>query len=141
MEPTGKRLRVELDGVVIAGTTRGLRVLETASPPTIYFPPQDVRMDLLRPAGHETVCEWKGVASHFDVVANGRVAQRAAWSYPDPNPGYTEIAGYISFYPGRVDAAWIDDEPVRPQPGGYYGGWMTSDIVGPVKGEPGTGGW
>lgn len=86
------------------------------------------------------MCEWKGTAGYFDVVVGERVARRAAWSYPQPNPAYEQLAGYLSFYPGRVEC-FLDDERVRPQPGNYYGGWITSDIVGPFKGDPGTEGW
>ena len=141
VEPTQRHIKVTFNGQVVAETTRGARVLETASPPTIYCPPEDVRMDLLQPAGHATVCEWKGTAEHFDLVVGDKVAQRAAWSYATPNPGYESIAGWISFYPGRVDEATMDDELVRPQAGGYYGGWITDNIVGPFKGDPGTDGW
>ena len=139
--PDQRRLRVTFNGQVVADTTRGVRVLEAASPPTIYFPPDDVRVELLRPVGHMTVCEWKGVAEHFDVIVGDNVASRAAWTYAKPKPGYESISGWISFYPGRVDEATVDDERVRPQPGGYYGGWITDEIVGPFKGDPGTEGW
>jgi uncharacterized protein (DUF427 family) len=141
VEATGCRLRVEFEGVVVAETVRGVRVLETASPPAYYFPPEDVHTELLRSSGYETVCEWKGRAEHFDVMVGDRTSARAAWSYSTRSPGFEEMAGYIAFYPGRVDAAWVDDERVQPQPGGYYGGWMTSNIEGPFKGDPGTDGW
>jgi uncharacterized protein (DUF427 family) len=135
------RLSVRFGGEVVADTTRAMRVVETASPPTYYFPPDDVRTDLLRAAGHETVCEWKGIAQHFDLVVGGAESRRAAWSYARPKAGFESIAGYLAFYAGRVDEARVDDELVRPQPGGYYGGWVTRSVVGPFKGEPGTGGW
>ncbi|MEO6349256.1 MAG: DUF427 domain-containing protein [Candidatus Limnocylindrales bacterium] len=141
VEPSDRHLRVTVGGQVVAETRRGVRVLETASPPTFYFPPEDVRTELLRAAGHETVCEFKGVAEHFDLVIDGATSKRAAWSYKNPNPGYEQIAGYFAFYPSRVDSATVDDEPVRAQTGGYYGGWITADVVGPFKGDPGTGGW
>ncbi len=147
VEATTRLLRVTFAGQVVAETRRGLRVLETASPPTIYFPPDDVRMDLLQPARHQTVCEWKGVADHFDLLVganantSANASRRAAWSYAAPSPGYEQIAGYIAFYPARVDEATVDGEPVRAQAGGFYGGWITSEVVGPFKGEPGTQGW
>ncbi len=141
VEPTARLVRVEFNGVVIAESRRALRVLETASPPVYYLPPDDVRTDLLRPSGHLTVCEWKGSAEHSDLVVGTMSSPRAAWSYATPNPGYEQITGYFAFYPGRVDEATVDGERVRPQPGGYYGGWGTSEIVGPWKGEPGTQGW
>ncbi|HYI23437.1 MAG TPA: DUF427 domain-containing protein, partial [Candidatus Limnocylindrales bacterium] len=118
VEPTQRLLRVTFGGAVVAETTRGLRVLETASPPTIYFPPDDVRTDLLHPSGHQTVCEWKGIAEHFDLTVSGRTSERAAWSYAQPQAGYEQIAGYIAFYPARVDEATVDGELVRAQAGG-----------------------
>jgi len=141
VEPTARHLRVVFGGQTVAETRRGLRVLETASPPTYYFPPDDVVAGLLRPSGYQTVCEWKGRADHFDLVVGDRVSARAAWSYATPRPGYEPLAGHVAFYPARVDEATVDGELVRSQPGGYYGGWITHEIVGPWKGEPGTEGW
>jgi uncharacterized protein (DUF427 family) len=142
MEPATRRVRVELGGVTVADSTRALRVLETSQPPAYYLPPEDVRMDLLVPSGgRRTVCEWKGTASYFDVRTEGREARRAAWTYPDPLPAFTELAGWIAFYPARVDACFLDDERVSAQGGDYYGGWVTADILGPFKGEAGTEGW
>ena len=94
-------------------------------------------MDLLVPSGRSTLCEFKGRAEYFDVL--GR--REAAWSYPDPVPGYAGLRDHVAFYPGRVDACHLGDELVEPQPGDFYGGWLTSDITGPVKGGPGTLGW
>jgi uncharacterized protein (DUF427 family) len=137
-----RHVRVEHAGVVVADSHRALRVLETAGAPVWYLPPDDVRLDLLRPArGPETVCEWKGRASYFDLVVRDRVAPRAAWQYAHPEPGYAAIAGCIAFYPGRIDAALVDGERAMPQAGGFYGGWVTPDVVGPFKGDPGTEGW
>lgn len=142
VEASARVAKVELAGATIAESSQALRVLETAGPPTIYIPAGDVRADALVPVdGHTTYCEWKGTATYFDVVAAGRVAEKAAWTYPDPKPGYEALRNHVSFYPGRVDAAWLGDERVRPQPGSYYGGWVTDDIVGPFKGEPGSRGW
>jgi uncharacterized protein (DUF427 family) len=141
VERTARRLRVEFAGHVVAETSGGVRVLETAGAPCYYLPSSDVRTELLRPAAGETRCEWKGRATYFDVVVAERVARRAAWTYPEPWPGYQELAGRIAFYAGRVDAAWVGDELVTPQPGRFYGGWITRDVVGPFKGEPGTEGW
>lgn len=133
-------VEVRLGGELIARSTRALRVLETASPPTFYLPPADVAMARLETAPGETLCEWKGRARYFDVHAAGRIAAGAAWCYPEPFSGFAAIAGHIGFYPGRVDCR-VDGEAVRPQRGGFYGGWVTDEIVGPFKGEPGTGGW
>ena len=141
LERTQQVLRVSFGGQVAAETTRGVRVLETASPPTFYFPPEDVRLDLLQPSGNQTFCEWKGFAEHFDISVEGETSRRAAWSYARPSAGYEEIAGYVAFYPSRVDNATVDGEPVRAQAGGYYGGWITGMVVGPFKGDPGTEGW
>lgn len=141
VEDTPQRIRVIFNGEVIADTTRAKRVLETASPPTYYIPPEDVQMARLTPAHGQTWCEWKGQASYFDVVVGERVSARAAWCYANPTAAFREIKGYVSFYAGRVDACYVDEEQVQPQAGDFYGGWITSRIVGPYKGEPGTSGW
>jgi uncharacterized protein (DUF427 family) len=135
-------VRTEFAGVTIADSARALRVCETAGPPTIYVPPTDVRLDsLVEVVAHSTFCEWKGRASYLDVVVGDRVAARAAWTYRDPTPAFAGLKDFIAFYPGRMDAAYLDDERVRPQPGEFYGGWITDDIVGPFKGEPGSANW
>ena len=115
-------------------------MLETAGAPTIYLPIEAVADDALQPAQGGSFCEWKGAASYFDVVAGGATAERAAWHYPDPSPAFAELRGLVSFYPALVDCL-LDDEPVEPQPGGFYGGWVTAEITGPIKGGPGSGGW
>jgi len=132
---------VQFAGTEIARSLRALRVLETAGPPTYYIPPEDVALALLTPAEGHSVCEWKGVAGYFDIVVEDSRAHKAAWSYPEPNAAFAEIAGYFAFYPGRVDACYLDDELVTAQPGLFYGGWITADIVGPFKGTPGTQNW
>ncbi len=142
VERLARRVRIEHGGEVIAESTRALRVLETASPPTVYVPREDVRTDLLRSAdGRHTVCEWKGRADYHHVETPGGFAEAAAWSYPDPRPGFESLRDHFAFYAGRVDACWLDDERVRPQGGSFYGGWVTDEIEGPYKGEPGTEGW
>jgi uncharacterized protein (DUF427 family) len=133
-------VEVRFDDQPIALSERAVRILETASPPTFYLPREDVRMHLLRPAGGHSFCEWKGEACYFDLIAGDRVVATAAWSYEHPFDDFERIAGHISFYPGRVDC-FVDGERVSPQIGGFYGGWITNEIVGPFKGEPGTGGW
>ena len=135
--PCERRVRVLVGGELIADSRRALRVLETSHPPTIYVPPEDVRMELLTPAGGGSLCEWKGRARYHDVLDR----ERAAWSYPDPVPRYAALKDHVAFYPGRMDACHLGDEQVRAQPGDFYGGWLTSDIAGPVKGGPGTFGW
>jgi len=141
IEPVDRQVRVELGGEVLAESDRAVRVLETAGPPTIYVPPEDVRLNLLRPAKGTTMCEWKGTASYRDAVAGEKVRPRAAWTYEEPKPEFDQIRGWISFYPGRVDGAYLDDERAGPQPGSFYGGWITAEIEGPFKGEPGTLHW
>ena len=141
VEASDRRIRVIVDGMTLADTTRAMRVLETSHPPAWYLPREDVRMDLLKPTSRTTACEFKGAASYFSIDAGGRARQNAAWTYTRPLPGYEAIADYIAFYPGRVDEAWVDDERVTAQAGDFYGGWITSDVRGPFKGGPGTFGW
>lgn len=141
LDPSTRLVRVEFAGALIAETRRAVRVLETAGAPVWYLPAADVRTELLVATDRRTLCEWKGQAHYFDLRVRDRVTRTAAWSYPEPSPGYEAIRGYLAFYAARVDAATVDGEPVRPQPGGFYGGWVTSDVVGPFKGEPGTEGW
>ncbi len=141
LEPTTARLVVVHGGVVIADTTAGFRVLETSQPPAFYLPPDDVRLDLLDPTTTRTSCEWKGIATYWTVRGAGEPAIDAAWSYPDPTPAFTAIAGYLAFYPQRVDRCTVDGEVVAPNEGGFYGGWVTSSVVGPFKGGPGTAAW
>ncbi len=141
VEPSARRVRVIVDGTVIADSVRAVRVLETSHPPGWYIPREDVRMDLLRPTSRHSVCEFKGEAGYFTVAAGGAERRDAAWSYERPLPGFEAIAGHIAFYAGRVDQAWVDDERVMPQAGDFYGGWITPDVRGPFKGGPGTRGW
>ena len=131
-------MRVQAGGELIADSTRALRVLETSHPPAIYVPPEDIRMDALTPsAQRRTFCEWKGRAHYYDVAG----VPAAAWAYADPRPAFAALRGFVSFYPGRVDACFLDEERVQPQPGDFYGGWITADVEGPFKGGPGTAGW
>lgn len=141
LEPTTSRLEVIHGGVVVADTTAGYRVLETSQPPAFYLPPDDVDLDLLEATTTRTFCEWKGMASYWTVRVGDAVAVDAAWSYPDPVPSFAPITGYLAFYPQRVDECRVDGEVVRPNDGGFYGGWVTSRVVGPFKGGPGTMGW
>jgi len=141
VEPVTAAVRVVVDGTTIAASGRAMRVLETSHPPVYYVPRDDVRGSAIRRARGSSVCEWKGVATYWSIVTAGRVIERAAWSYEDPTPTFAAIRGHLAFYAGLVDEAWIGDELATPQPGGFYGGWVTSAIVGPVKGEPGSWGW
>jgi uncharacterized protein (DUF427 family) len=141
LERVARRLRVVLGGETIADTTSGWRVLETSHPPVYYFPDRDIRPGALIPVAGRSLCEWKGAATYFDVTSGGARVPRAAWSYPQPTEPFLPIRGYVAFYPGNMDACYVGDERARPQPGGFYGGWITSEIAGPFKGEPGTEGW
>jgi uncharacterized protein (DUF427 family) len=141
LERTSARLVVEHNGEVVADTTRGWRVLETSQPPAYYFPPDDVRDDLLVPSTTLTFCEWKGQASYRSVRVGDAVAIDAAWVYERPVERFEPIRGHLAFYPQRVDRCSVDGETVEPNAGSFYGGWITSNIVGPFKGGPGTAGW
>lgn len=136
VEPTGRRIRIVLGGETIVDTRRAHRVLETSHPPVYYVPLEDVAPGVLEPSsGGTTFCEWKGDASYYDVAAGGRREARAAWTYHDPSPGFESLRDAVAFYAGPMDACFVDDERVEPQPGGFYGGWITADVTGPFKGE------
>lgn len=141
VEPTSKHILIEFKGVVLAETRRAYRVLETSHPPVYYLPPEDVHMEYLEPFPRTTFCEWKGSASYYSVVVGDERADAAAWCYPDPTPGFAVIKDHLAFYAHLMSACYVDGEKVRSQPGGFYGGWITSDIIGPFKGGPKTWGW
>ena len=141
VEPVAARLHVSFAGITLAETIRGLRVLETSSPPVYYFPPADVRTEFLERMLHTTVCEWKGVATYWNVNVRGRRQEAAGWCYEAPDEGYEQLKGYFAFYAGSVDACYVGSERVVPQAGDYYGGWVTSDLVGPFKGGLGSDRW
>lgn len=141
VRPEPRAVLVEVGGQTVAASDRGIRVCETAGAPVIYLPFADITSDSLKPAGGgETFCEWKGPAAYFDVHAGGRIIPRAAWTYPRPSPGFERLRDHFAFYPGLVECR-LAGELVRPQPGGFYGGWITDEITGPIKGEPGSLGW
>lgn len=141
LAPSSRKVTVEWNGHVVALTRQAVRVRETSHPPSWAIPPGDVDWDLLRPSTRRTVCEWKGEAAYWDLIDGEAVVEAAAWSYPHPVARFEPIAGYVFFYPGRVDRCLVDGEVVIAQPGDFYGGWITSDVVGPFKGERGTLGW
>lgn len=141
IEDFTRPIQVVFNGTVVAATTRAKRVLETSHPPVYYIPPEDIAREHLEPAPGTTFCEWKGTARYFTVVVGDRRAERAAWAYPEPTPGFAVIQGYVAFYPSLMDACYADGERVRAQEGDFYGGWITGNIVGPFKGGPGTQGW
>ncbi len=132
---------VVLGGVEICETRSSLQVLETSHPPTYYLPREAFVAGSLRQAGGSSYCEWKGEASYLDVLGGGKVARRAAWYYPSPNGRFAALQGHVALYPGKMDYCLVDGERVEPQPGGFYGGWITSAVSGPFKGGPGSQGW
>jgi uncharacterized protein (DUF427 family) len=141
LEPSAEHVLVTFAGERIAECRRALRVLETSHAPVYYLPPEAVRGDLLVPIRRRTSCEFKGVAAYADVVVGDRHAPAACWWYPAPAPGYAAIAGWIAFYPSRMDRITVDGEVVRSVGGDFYGGWVTSRVSGPFKGGPWTEGW
>jgi len=141
LEPSTKRVVVRIGSTVIADSTSAWRVMETSHPPTWYLPRTDVSERYLsRSAARSSVCEWKGAATYWDVMTDGGVIEAVGWSYESPTPRFVPIAGFVSFMPGQIECV-IDGERVQPQAGGFYGGWITADVVGPFKGEPGSWGW
>ena len=136
-----EQVEVRYGGEVVASTSEAWSILETSHPPTYHLPHGAWRPGVLRPATGTSSCEWKGVARYFDVVVGDQVAERAAWTYPTPVPAFRELTGHVAVYPAAMDACLVDGAPVEPQPGGFYGGWITPRVVGPYKGDPGTRGW
>lgn len=135
-----RHIIVRLGGEEIANTTRALRMLETASPPGFYLPLADVKKDAFIPAAGQSHCEWKGVARYWTVAAGGVRLERAAWSYDNPSSPYEQLRDHIALYATDAEC-FVDNERARPQDGGFYGGWVTNEIIGPWKGSAGTGGW
>ena len=133
--------RAILGGRVVAETHRPIVIRETTHAPVFYFPPEDVDMSVLLASPHTTYCEYKGLARYYSIEIDGRRANNAAWFYPEPSAGYEEMAEHIAFYAWALDEATVDGEQVEPQPGRFYGGWITSWVEGPFKGAPGTWGW
>lgn len=141
VEATTERVVVELGGTVLVDTSDALRVLETSHPPVYYLPRSAFPQGALEPAAGTSWCEFKGTAHYLDVRAGDRLAARAGWTYPDPSPGFEALLDRIALYPGLMDRVTVAGEPVRPQEGGFYGGWITDRVVGPFKGAGGTRGW
>lgn len=135
-----RHLKIVHRGGVVAETRGAVRTLETSHPPTYYFPPRDVAAELSI-AVATSFCEWKGDARYHDVIAGGDRRGRAAWSYPDPTDGFAALRDHLAFYAAAFDACYVDGERVMPQPGGFYGGWITSELAGPFKGVPGSRFW
>lgn len=139
--PTSSHIRVVHCGVTIADTHAAIRVLETSQPPAFYIPRADVSEAHLLPGGGRSFCEWKGPATYWSIAAGNTVVPNAAWSYQRPTARFAAIAGHLAFYARLVDECWVDDEQVVANPGSFYGGWITSSVVGPFKGDPGTEYW
>jgi uncharacterized protein (DUF427 family) len=141
LEATPASIEIRLGGEVVARTTSALRVLETSHPPTYYLPVSAFTDGLLWPAAGSSYCEWKGEAAYYDLVTPGRTAERAGWTYPRPSPGFETLVGHVAVMAAAMDECTVDGEVVTPQEGGFYGGWITSAVVGPFKGGAGTWGW
>ena len=141
LERSERHVAIRLGGETIAETREAFRVLETFHPPSWYLPRGAFRPGVLRPAPGASHCEWKGRARYWTLAAGGVLAERAGWSYPDPTPAFADLQDHVEVYAGRMDACLEDGEQVVPQPGGFYGGWITAELVGPFKGGPGTLGW
>ena len=141
LEAVADRLKVVFAGETIAQTNGGYRVLETSHPPVYYFPPPEIRQDLIVPASGRSYCEFKGMAEYWSIQVGSKRAARAAWSYPEPVSKFQPIRDFLAFYASSVDECWVGDEHVQAQEGDFYGGWITSRVVGPFKGGAGTWGW
>ncbi len=144
LEASPRLIRIVHGGVTIAETSSALRILETSHPPVYYIPPVDIAMEYLeRSARASSYCEFKGSATYWSLAlgAGARVVKDVAWSYASPTAKYAALRDHLAFYASRVDECYIDGERVQPQPGDFYGGWITSHVSGPFKGAPGTLGW
>lgn len=141
VEPSSERIVLVLGGEVIVDTTESLRVLETSHPPAYYLPCTAFADGSLVPAAGSSFCEFKGSAKYLTVRGGDAAAERSAWYYPNPSPGFEQLVDHVAVYPAAMDSVTVDGETVLPQAGGFYGGWITSRVVGPFKGEPGTMGW
>ncbi len=141
LESCGKHLRIVFNGEIILDTNRSFRILDTSHPPTYYIPMDAFKVGVLIPVSGSSFCEWKGEAIYYDIRVGDKTAFRAAWGYLNPNNAYPQLKNTISVYAYHMDACYVGDEKVQAQEGDFYGGWITSDIVGPFKGAPGTWGW
>ncbi len=141
LEDTNKHLKVIFNGIILAETNKGKRVLETSHPPGYYIPPENVKQEYLIQNTKKTFCEWKGWACYYDISIGNKYVKNAVWQYLNPTSSFLPLKGYYSFYASLMDACYVNDELVKPQVGDFYGGWITNDIVGPFKGEPGTKWW
>ena len=141
VEPVSATITVVFHGLTLASSQNAYRVIETSGAPVYYIPQSDINMECLEPSDRQTLCEWKGTSAYFNVNVNNHTAADAAWTYPQAWGEFAVISGYIAFHPAQMSECWVNQELARPQPGNYYGGWVTDAIVGPFKGEPGSEGW
>lgn len=141
VEDSTKQIQVVFGGEVIADTRRARRVLETSHPPVYYIPLADIKSEFLTRTSRSTFCEWKGQATYYTVKVGDKETRDAAWFYPEPTRAFAAIKDYVAFYPSKMEACYVDGERVQAQEGDFYGGWITSEIVGPFKGGAGTWGW
>jgi uncharacterized protein (DUF427 family) len=141
LEKSEAHIQIIFNNVIIVDTFNSYRVLETSHPPVYYIPPENIRMNYLQSSIGNSFCEWKGLAHYYSIEVDGKKAEKVAWYYPDPNQDFKDISNYVAFYPAAMDACYVNGEKVQPQPGDFYGGWITSNIVGPFKGDPGTMFW
>jgi uncharacterized protein (DUF427 family) len=141
LHPVARRVRIEFGGRTIAATDAAFRVLETSHPPVYYLPRAAFTGCTLEAADGASFCEWKGTARYWSIRAGDCVAKRAAWSYQDPTPAFVALRDHLAVYAGAMDRCFVGDAVVTPQPGGFYGGWITCDLLGPFKGGPGSMGW
>ena len=140
-EPVGAHVVIEHRGVIVADTRRAVRTLETSHPPSYYIPKSDIATGVLRQAIGGSFCEWKGLATYWDIVVDGIALSRVGWSYPAPTPHFDCLRNHVAFYAAPFDRCTVDGQTVYPQPGAFYGGWITADLAGPFKGGPGSMGW
>lgn len=141
LEPFAASVRIDFGGQTICTSNNAWRVMETFHPPTYYIPVSDFTEGVLRPAQGSSMCEWKGQANYFDIVAGNQIAPRAGWTYRRPTQRFATIKDHVAVYAEPMDACFVDGEKVAPQPGNFYGGWVNSWITGPIKGAPGTTHW
>ncbi len=141
LEPVPQRIRIVLGGETVADTTAAFRVLETTHPPTYYLPPDGFVPGALVASPRTSFCEWKGRARYWSVRGGGRTVPDAGWSYPEPTGAFAALRDHVAIYAAPMEACFVGDEQASPQPGGFYGGWITPNLIGPFKGSPGTEFW
>ena len=139
--PSPARIVIRHGGRTIADTGSSIRTLETSHPPTYYIPLSDIAPESLHRAGGSSFCEWKGVATYWDVVIGQQRLPRVGWSYPEPTAAFEILRDHLAFYAAPFDQCTVDGDVVIPQAGPFYGGWITHRLAGPFKGGPGTQGW